>query len=274
MPQARRALKRESKVQLSDEIIFFDDVAGNTQAKVRARGWHGAAPRARGAAALAWGRTRPRAPPPAAMLLPQEPRARACRAHGRCCCCKVPLFFAPFGCNDLHGVHGSVCPTNPWPQVELLEVVDFFRAPGKFKDSGARAPKGVLLVGPPGNGKTLMARCVCAPAAVDGGVRRAGLHGPRVGHARSTRLEQAARRLAPLLAVAPQARRAVPRCRTRWAPRCHVCRAHTRTRCRARRAHARTRWAHTRTRRTHAHAQGRGGRERRGLHLLVRVRVH
>lgn len=34
--QARRSLKRESKVVLSDEIIFFDDVAGNEQAKVRA----------------------------------------------------------------------------------------------------------------------------------------------------------------------------------------------------------------------------------------------
>lgn len=32
--QARRSLKRESKVVLSDEIIFFDDVAGNAQAKV------------------------------------------------------------------------------------------------------------------------------------------------------------------------------------------------------------------------------------------------
>ncbi len=32
--QARRSLKRESKVQLSDEIIFFDDVAGAEQAKV------------------------------------------------------------------------------------------------------------------------------------------------------------------------------------------------------------------------------------------------
>ncbi|KAG2434015.1 hypothetical protein HYH02_012475 [Chlamydomonas schloesseri] len=79
----RRKLKRESKVQLSDEIIFFDDIAGNKQAKV-----------------------------------------------------------------------------------ELMEVVDFFRTPEKFKASGARAPKGVLLVGPPGNGKTLMARAVAGESGV------------------------------------------------------------------------------------------------------------
>jgi len=46
-PAARRSLKRESKVQLSDEIIFFDDVAGNEQAKVSAAKpgyiWTGAA---------------------------------------------------------------------------------------------------------------------------------------------------------------------------------------------------------------------------------------
>jgi hypothetical protein len=38
----------------------------------------------------------------------------------------------------------------PLLQVELMEVVDFFRKPEKFRASGARPPKGVLLVGPPG----------------------------------------------------------------------------------------------------------------------------
>ncbi len=49
-------------------------------------------------------------------------------------------------------------------KVELMEVVDFLKAPGKYQTLGGRMPKGMLLVGPPGTGKTLMARAVAGEA--------------------------------------------------------------------------------------------------------------
>ena len=51
-------------------------------------------------------------------------------------------------------------------KLEIKEVVDFLKKPERFKEIGARVPKGILLVGPPGTGKTLFARAVAGEAGV------------------------------------------------------------------------------------------------------------
>lgn len=59
---------------------------------------------------------------------------------------------------DVAGIKGA--------KEELKEIIDFLKNPKKFLDIGARIPRGVLLLGPPGCGKTLLARAVSGEANV------------------------------------------------------------------------------------------------------------
>ena len=66
--------------------------------------------------------------------------------------------FSPVTFNDVAGYEEA--------KTEVKEIVEFLKQPGMFTKLGAKIPKGVLLVGPPGSGKTLLAKAVAGEAAV------------------------------------------------------------------------------------------------------------
>jgi len=71
---------------------------------------------------------------------------------------KMASFKEKVTFEDVAGLHEA--------KNELKEIVEFLRSPRKFLEIGAKIPRGVILIGPPGSGKTLLARAVSGEASV------------------------------------------------------------------------------------------------------------
>lgn len=67
--------------------------------------------------------------------------------------------------NELNVTFNDVAGVDEAKQ-ELVEVIDFLKEPSKFTELGGKMPKGILLVGPPGAGKTLLAKAVAGESHV------------------------------------------------------------------------------------------------------------
>ena len=68
--------------------------------------------------------------------------------------------------NSSAGIHFSDVAGEDEAKENLAEIVDYLHNPNKYKEIGASMPKGVLLVGPPGTGKTMLAKAVAGEAGV------------------------------------------------------------------------------------------------------------
>ena len=67
--------------------------------------------------------------------------------------------------NELNVTFADVAGVDEAKQ-ELVEVIEFLKTPGKFTEIGGKIPKGILLLGPPGSGKTLLAKAVAGESGV------------------------------------------------------------------------------------------------------------